>query len=323
MSTREELALFEQAGPVKPAVDGSALVRARYETGPYGVVAGDILELRMPAVMRALVAEPTAQYQPHVCRVGSSGKITLPVAGEIDAAGKTLYEIENAVVALYHPQYCTKRPSVVATVNEHVTVNVAVTGAVKQPGVYPLKSSELSLVAALMKAGGIIDDGAAAVRIRRNGRFLNEAPIVLPVEGLNLAFTDVALSGGETVDVVGQNPHVFSVLGLVAQPGTFDYPPDARYTLLQAIAFARGLDQISDPRYVQVYRQSPGGEIVTAVFDLSGDGMQRAAATAIKPGDVVYVADTFMTMGRRALVHVLENIIRIGLYYNLNPVLGD
>ena len=319
-SSPEELARFEYAGPIRAKVDRSALVRAHYESGPYRLITDDILELRMPEVMRAVVNDPTALSQPHVCRVGKSGMVTLPVVGQIAAAGKTLNELENAVVAAYHPKYCVNRPSVVITVSENATVKVAVTGAVKEPGVYALASDELSLVAALMKAGGIVDDGAAAVRIRRpDGRSAAE-PIVLPVEGLTIAFADIALRGGETIEVVDQNPNVFSVLGLVIKAGTFAYPVGARYNLLQALAFAGGLDLPSDPRCIQVYREDAAGEIVAGVFDLSGEGTREAMGVRIKPGDVVFVADTAATMTRRAIVHFLKNVIRIGFYYRLEEI---
>ena len=300
----DELSEFEKAGPYVPVVDRSALVAARLPSGPYRVTAGDILQLEMPVVMRALspvatTQGPAAQVPaPHVCRVTSAGKITLPTVGEIDAASKTLEEIESAAVAAYHPKYTVHRPSVVATVRDHVTVKVSVVGAVTSPGIHSLTSDEKSLVGALMKAGGIVASGAGAIRII--GRPGDDAakPIVLPVQGLNVAFADLALEGGETIEVLRLDPQVFTVVGLVSTPGTYPYPPGARFTLLHAIGFGGGLDIISRPRYVQVFRQDATGKILSATYDLD-ETWKVAAALQIKQGDIVAVVDTPTTQFRR------------------------
>ena len=48
---------------------------------------------------------------------------------------------------------------------EHKTAKVSITGAVLKPGIYSLRSDQMSLVALLMEAGGIVDDGASVIRI--------------------------------------------------------------------------------------------------------------------------------------------------------------
>ena len=164
----EGLAEFENAGPVRPTVDMDRLVEAKIGGGPYRVVPGDVLELTMPTILRVVTAErPDVREQitPYVCRVSKSGTITLPMVGEIEAAGKSLAEIESAVIDAYYPEYAVTRPSVVARVTEYRTAKVSITGAVENPGVYELRSDQMSLVALLMEAGGIIDEGASLIRI--------------------------------------------------------------------------------------------------------------------------------------------------------------
>ena len=207
-----------------------------------------------------------------------------------------------------------------ATVKEYRTYKVTVTGAVQEPGVYELRSDELSLVAALMKAKGFQQDGAVAVKIYGPGGKLSKEPLILPVEGLNIPFADVALKGGETIEVQRYSPQVVAVLGMVNRPGTFEYPPGMQYNLLQAVALAQGLDINSGPNYVQIYRQAPNGEILTATFDISGEGWAKAAGVKVKPGDVVYVADTPYTLTRRVLVHLARSVFHVGAYYRLGSL---
>ncbi len=330
VSTPEELARFEQAGPYTPQVDMDAVFSAKRTPGPYRVGPGDILEFDMPEVYKALLPGNTTrpiEIKPHICRVTTTGMITLPMIGEIEADQKTLGELESVAVKAYYPKYLVHRPSIVAMVKEYSTVKVTVTGAVKQPGIYDLTREEMSLVGALMKAGGIlsmraggvrgsIPEGASTVIIHKPGKKGEGETIVLPVRGLNIVFVDAALEGGETIEVLRLNTEVFTVLGLVRNPGTYEYPPGNRYSLLHAIGFGGGLDIDSAPSYIQVFRQDAGGEIVSATFDLSGDGFQNAASVAIKQGDIVAVVDTARTQFSR----IINNAIKRGVYvgYQLN-----
>jgi len=54
---------------------------------------------------------------------------------------------------------------VFAQVLEYKTAKVSITGAVEKPGIYELRSDQMSLVALLMEAGGIVDEGATLIRI--------------------------------------------------------------------------------------------------------------------------------------------------------------
>jgi len=173
LPSAERLAEFENAGPPPPVVDVDRLVRAKIGGGPYRVIPGDVLELTMPTILQVVTAEESKASQettPYVCRVGRKGAITLPVVGEIEAGGKSLAEIESAVIDAYHPEYSVTRPSVFAQVLEYETAKVSIAGAIQKPGIYSLRSDQMSLVALLMEAEGIIvaeGAGAALIRIIR------------------------------------------------------------------------------------------------------------------------------------------------------------
>jgi len=461
--TAQELIEFENAGPVPPSVDMNRLVRAKIGGGPYRVVAGDALELTMPAVVRFITAKEFGgndTVTPYISRVNSSGNITLPIVGDIKAAGRTLAQIEADIIDAYYPKHVVTRPSVFARVIDYKTARVSITGAVMTPGIYSLRSDQMSLVALLMEAGGIIDEGAALIRINhsyqdvlnneeaevktvaqsfnsqtdlnkmlpvnhaanqiaveendippffqqavsssaigalstRNGEkrpTANQAKIandnqrpllvdrltskesqvstshdggelfspikpvrydytksnpihaskisapgeslriqritetssprqseslVLPIKGLNIPFTDVALQDGDSVIVERLQQPLFTVMGLVNSPGNFPYPPDVHYTLMQAIGFAGGLNLIADPRYVTVYRLKRDGACVSATFPIRGKKkVVDASNTLIKPGDIVAVEHTPRT--RTALFLDRAFRITIGTYWRLN-----
>jgi protein involved in polysaccharide export with SLBB domain len=498
-----QLAEFENASPSVPAVDidMERVLRAKMDAGPYRVVSGDVLELTMPIVLQVLVPElPDLRDKdaPYSCRVSDNGTITLPMIGEIHVVEKTLPEVESAIIDAYYPTYAITRPSVIARVAEHKTYKASITGAVQKPGFYELRSDQMSLVALLMQAGGIINEGAACIRItnakltkagrekhenymlsryaveyatrsnetqrvrpalhylgsnefeggdaqitfqqvsssstigrltiRREqtiifseqlditdeiqrwaildklaetephvatdevGRiwiklcelaeflksesgtsisqktFVTEyiAPsinnrigdikqvsntnpiikthsnfgvienyqnttqqetiesgkgsgaetIVLPVKGLNIPFMDVDLEEGDIVEVEPFEIPLFTVVGLVNKPGNFPYPPTAHYNLMQAIAFAGGLDRIAKPRYATIYRQKEDGSIVRAPFQIISKKNEPQGAEAssilIKAGDIVVVEDTPRTRTNEFLQRLFN--FNIGAY---------
>jgi protein involved in polysaccharide export with SLBB domain len=168
LPTAQELIEFENTGPVPPSVDTDRMVRAKIGGGPYRAVVGDALELTMPAVVRFITAKEIGigtTVTPYISRVNTSGNITLPIVGDIEAAGRTLSRIESDIIDAYYPKHVVTRPSVFARVLDYKTSKVSVTGAVRTPGIYSLRSDQMSLVALLMEAGGIIDEGAALIRI--------------------------------------------------------------------------------------------------------------------------------------------------------------
>ena len=312
----EDLLAFEQADPLRPTVDLGGLTKAKQPSGPYRVVVDDVLALHMPIVTLDLAATPEAESEPVLCRITPAGTIRLPVAGEIPVAGKTLAEVEAAVVAAYCPKYVKRIPAVTAEVSVYCTSRVSVIGVVKEPGIHELRSDEMSLVAALMKAGGIVPEGAGAIRIRPAGA--DEAPdaMLLPVKGMNIPFADVALKGGETIEVEGLDQHTFTVVGLVKKPGMFPYRPGTQYSLAQALAAAEGVDPLADPKYAKICRQDAAGRFIAVPFPISHGALARAANVQIKPGDVIAVEQTADTDARMVVLHLLR--LSAGIHASAN-----
>jgi protein involved in polysaccharide export with SLBB domain len=553
----EQLVEFESTSPPSPVVDFDRLARAKIGGGSYRVVTGEVLEITMPAILRVVTTDESVGPEKdavYICRINETGNITLPVVGQIPAAGKTLAQIESAIIDAYYPEYALTLPSVFAKVLEYETAKVSISGAVQNPGIYSLRSDQMSLVALLMEAGGIIDQGAAVIRIVRSenktdseGREIPKKPdernteqitrpvnaeltesssaylnsndtnvlldfkrlsmhgttgiitiirdkkvllteqmditseierlvllkqlswreprvstaeverklcalaeslrpgsgssiiessivneyvvsltnidegrgireknsipgskvfpafgnqrsgaspelykpsygvhydtagengysnvgfntadpkrstityvaineelneildmvtnqkvgkkdsnfgyeepesIVLPVKGFNIPFADVVLKDGDNVIVERLAQPLFSVIGLVSKPGNFPYPPNVQYNLMQALAFAGGLDPTAEPRYATVYRLKPDGSIVHVTFEVVKVGNSSHLTDAlnihIKPGDIVSVEHTPRTRTNVFLDRIFR--INLGTYFSLNDVWND
>ena len=148
--------------------------------------------------------------------------------------------------------------------------------------------------------------------------------IVLPVKGLNIPFADVTLEEGDIVEVEPFETPLFTVVGLVNKPGNFPYPPTAQYNLMQAIAFAGGLDRIAKPRYATIYRLKEDGSIVKVPFQIIGKKnntqMAEASSILIKAGDIVVVEETLRTRTNEFLQKIFN--FNMGAYLPVTGVGG-
>jgi len=383
-ASAQELAAFPIADGVGPSVDMERIVQAKIPVGPYRVAPGDILQLEIPRVLDSQLlatgasGEGRATYN---CRVNDNGMVLLPIIGWVAVTGKSLAEIESAVVAQYYPKYAKVLLPVYVSVLQYRTCRVSVVGAVARPGIYSLRHDQMSLVALLMEAGGIAERGAIVIRLSRrdqadrlaSGSQTSNSPrregwetvgasrrmvsldtpvvsrsqlaggaggwaapmsaspaenrtLVLPVKGLNIPFVDQALEEGDSVVVEGPSEQYISVVGLVTRPGNMPCLPDSRYTLIQAIAFAGGLDLIAAPRYVSVYRLASDGQVASVTLQLVNPKKEKqltqSLAMALRPGDVVSVEHTPRTRANVVFDRFFRTSLGIGMYIDPQDIWG-
>jgi len=116
----------------------------------------------------------------------------------------------------------------------------------------------------------------------------------------------------------GLEQPLFTVMGLVNNPGNFPYPPSVRYNIMQALGFAGGLNLAMGPRFATVYRLTPSGNILSASFAVVNQdkvGLTHALSMVVKPGDVVVVEHTPRTRTKEFLDRVLR--VNFGTYWSM------
>jgi polysaccharide export outer membrane protein len=89
-------------------------------------------------------------------QVADTGTINLPLVGEVQASGKTASEIEKDLTRRLGVKYL-KSPQVTVYVKDHNSQRVTIEGAVRKPGVYPIRGT-LSLIQLLATAEGVDRD---------------------------------------------------------------------------------------------------------------------------------------------------------------------
>jgi polysaccharide biosynthesis/export protein len=111
---------------------------AAYKIGPLDVL--DISVFNAPELARSV-------------QVADTGTVNLPLVGEVQAAGRTAQEMERDLAKKLHAKYMQK-PQVTVYVKEYNSQRVTVEGAVKKPGVYPLRG-RTTLIQSLAMAEGL------------------------------------------------------------------------------------------------------------------------------------------------------------------------
>lgn len=309
---------FQQAGPLRPEVDMGRMIRARRPEGEYRLICGDVLELQMPAMTMLAPSDRPDEVSHFRARIDEQGRVHLPVIGAVEAEGLTVNQLEERIADTYYPRYVTHRPVITAQIKFYETQRVSVVGAVREPGVYDLRHDEMSLVTAVLKAGGITEDNGGTIRIRRGTSSEEARALMLPVRGVDVPFVDVDLRPGDTIEIERREPEQFTVIGLVRRPGAFAYPNGSEYTLLQALATAGGTDELADPRYATIYRQTAGGELVHATYAIQKLGGEDGNPR-IKPGDVVAVEHTARTQFRVLMARLLRIGVGAGADVSYKP----
>ena len=107
-------------------------------------------------VIKASYADETIPDQTQ--KIRRDGKLSLPLIGEVTAAGKRVIDFQHELVSRYEGQL--ENNEVLVTL-ENGTATVTVSGFANKPGVYPF-DRPTTVYQAVMQAGGVSDYGSAS-----------------------------------------------------------------------------------------------------------------------------------------------------------------
>jgi polysaccharide export outer membrane protein len=264
-------------------------------------------------------------------RVNGSGDITMPLIGLVQVAGLTPQQVERRLQELYATNYL-RNPQVSVFVKEYRHQQVAVTGAVKKPGVYE-KIGPRTLLEMLALAGGLTEkagDYVHIIRSQRPGReggkltpetgvpqsfALNSETIVLDLQRLSQdGRLNVPIRPGDVINVpIAGRAYV---LGSVNHPGSV--PVKGSLTVSQAIAVAGSpVAGLAKPQISSVLRLDEQGNPTTIPFDLYAILEKKEPDIPLKENDVVYVPES---TARRFLMDV-KQLVGGGISYSAGSAL--
>jgi len=86
-------------------------------------------------------------------QVDASGRISMPLAGTIDARGRTASELSDAIRQALRARY-VRNPEVSVNIQSSVSQVVTIDGQVVEPGLYPV-TNQMTLMRAIASAKGL------------------------------------------------------------------------------------------------------------------------------------------------------------------------
>lgn len=183
------------AGYAAIAVDQSAQLPQRYALSP-----GDVISVRVYDEAELSVDE---------IALDNAGIVSLPLIGEVRAAGLTATELSQAIEAAYAADY-VRDPRVSVLVKKAQVRTIAVEGEVELPGVYPYAEGQTLLTA------------LALARSPTEKAKLDEVIIFRVLDGERMAgrFDVRAIRGGRMPDVALM-PGDTVVVGFSSARGAF------------------------------------------------------------------------------------------------------
>ena len=269
-------------------------------------------------VVQALHA-PDIKEQPQ--RIDSSGYLTLPLAGRVRAAGRTVEELQKELVVRLRP--FIRKPEVTVSVSEYRSQPVSVAGPVMTPGVYQLQGHK-TLMEVLALAGGAKPEAADTVRITRR---VQCAPFQLESVRRDAAgqveVGEVSLQGLLEVKNPGQNPEICPqdvitlaraplvyVMGEVRKPGGFPLRDREQASVLEAISMSEGLVRTASPAKARILRWQPNGAKRTEIaVNLNTILSGKTADVALQANDILFVPDS---VPKSALLRGAEAAVQMG-----------
>lgn len=263
--------------------------------------------------------------------VGPSGTISVPFAGEVSAAGRTVREIERDIVRRL--QGLAHRPQAVVRISRNVTETVSVLGEVKSAGQVPLTPHGERILDAISQVGG------SSAPLDRMTVQVTRGDIVRRIAARDLIGNprnNVILEGGDVVTVLYQ-PYSFTVLGAAGKNDEVLFEGTG-LTLSQALGRIGGLQsERADPNGVFIFRwekppalandmssastgyaDTPGAVPVIYRASLKRPDTYFAAQRfEIRDGDVLYISNSPVADLQRFVSIIASSIIPVSTVRNI------
>ncbi|WP_181705721.1 polysaccharide biosynthesis/export family protein [Chthonobacter rhizosphaerae] len=188
-------------------------------------------------------------------RVDSTGTITVPYAGRVPAAGRTVATVQTDIENTLANRAI--EPQVLITVEQSRSAEVAVLGDVNSPAKLELNPAGERLLDVISRAGGLSTPGIETyITLERRGR----TATVLFDDVVNNANENIYVLPGDTI-YVDRERRTYLAFGATGVSGRFDFE-ESDLTLGEALGKAGGLlDNQADPAEVLLYRLVPRREV--------------------------------------------------------------
>jgi polysaccharide biosynthesis/export protein len=229
-------------------------------------------------------------------RIGTDGKIYLPLLGYILVAGLSVEDAQAVIANRLQEGEVLKHPQVAIYVKEYTSQAVSVIGEVGRPGAYPVVAAH-SLLDVLLMAGGLSPKAGSSVSITH--RDSPQEPVVVTI-GRDLRPVDSAVQvlPGDVVQVL-RGDFVY-LLGGVGQPGGY-LITEHQIKLLDLFVKAAGPVKGASLNKAKLIRKTPDG-VKESPIQLKDIMAGKTPDVALQPDDVVYIPTGNDRAGMRTIL---------------------
>lgn len=244
--------------------------------------------------------------------VGPDGTVSVPFAGRVPASGRTLAQIQDAIVSRLRGK--ANAPQVLVRLVRNATATVTVMGDVGQSARLPLTPAGERLLDALAAVGGVKQPvNLVTIQISRGGA--SHRMILSDI--IDKSENNVVLAKDDVVTALYQ-PYTFTILGAAGRNDEIRFEAFG-ITLSQALGRIGGLqDGRANPRGVFLFRweepETPGGarKPVIYSFDLKDPAVFFLAQQfRISDRDMIYITNSPVAELQRFIGIISQTILPI------------
>lgn len=217
-------------------------------------------------------------------RLNSEGVVYLPLLNDVKLGGLNTEEAQKKLEDLLVSGGFLRSPHVSVTVTEYAN-GISLLGEVLRPGVYPTGGAR-RLYDVIAAAGGLTQNAGTLVTISHPQHPDKPEAVTISRDPSKAPDGNVLISPGDTV-VVGKAGVIY-VVGEVVQPSGFIMDGEGSFTVLKAIAMAKGVSRSAKLNATKVIRKNDKGFIEIPV-PLSKIMSAKADDIVLKPDDIVFV----------------------------------
>jgi polysaccharide export outer membrane protein len=249
------------------------------------------------------------------------GNINLPVVGQLQAAGLTPDQLEDAL-KLRLTRVLRRPPDVSVSVTEVHSKGVSVLGAVAAPGVHQLQG-EKTLFEVLSLAGGLRADAGYTVIITRQVKWGTiPLPTAAPDSSGQFSVASVTvrsiMAGTNPAENISIKPNdvisvpradIIYVIGAVKRAGGFALNDNGTRSSLQILSLAEGLEKTAAPARARIMRGIPGSNARDEIpIDLKKILAGKSADVPLRADDILFVP----TSGTKTAAYRTIDILTAG-----------
>jgi polysaccharide export outer membrane protein len=220
-------------------------------------------------------------------RVSARGFVTLPILGTVNIKGLSVSEAEAKIEELLRKDYI-RDPHVTVFIKEHVSQQITLVGAVKNPGTYDYISKK-SVLDVLAIAGGLTEQsGTVAMVTRKKDKTEERMNFVIDLDQLikkGKLELNITILGGDVIFI--PEAGVVFMDGAVNKPGS--YPIKGNMNINEAIVLAGGLSKLASNDEIKLIRYIGGGKRDVVNFNFNDLQTGKGDQVFLKDKDIIYV----------------------------------